>query len=82
LASVWAIEVPEPELAPQIEPVLVPRVHAKLLDALAANEMAVVAPLQILAVFAVVTAGRGLTVTVIVVLAPTHEPAVEVGTTT
>jgi uncharacterized protein Usg len=45
---------------------IVPTVHVKLLGALAVNAMFGLVPLQVLAVLAVVTAGVGLTVTVIV----------------
>jgi hypothetical protein len=40
-----------------------------------------VAPLQIVAVLALVTAGTGLTVTVTVCTGPTHPPVVAVGVT-
>jgi hypothetical protein len=49
-----------------IPPVIVPIVHAKVLAALAVKEILVAVALHIAAVFAVVTAGVGLTVTVIV----------------
>ena len=52
---------PEPELAPVITPVIVPTVQANELGADANNAMFVAAPLQIDAVFAVVTVGVGLT---------------------
>ena len=57
---------PEPALAPVILPVIVPTVHAKLLTAVAVNEILGLIPLQVAAVAAVLTAGFGLTVTVIV----------------
>ena len=72
---------PDELLAPVIPPVIVPIVHAKLLGALAVNAMAGPDPLQILAAAALVTAGFGLTVTVIVKAAPAHDPVVEVGVT-
>jgi hypothetical protein len=46
-------------------PVIVPTVQVKVLGALAVNAMFVAVLLQIAAVFAVVTVGVGLTVTVI-----------------
>jgi hypothetical protein len=57
-----------PELAdaPVILPMIVPTVQVKLLGALAVNAMFGLVPLQVLAVLAVVTAGVGFTVTVIV----------------
>jgi hypothetical protein len=59
----------------------VPIVQAKLLGTDAVNPIFVVPPLQILAVFAVVTIGFGLTVTVMVYGFPGHEPVLEVGVT-
>ena len=58
--------VPEPELAPVIDPVIAPTVQANVLGADDVNAMFVAAPLHIEAVFAVVTVGVGFTVTVIV----------------
>ena len=52
-------------LAPVIPPVIVPRVQVKVLAALAVSTMFGPVPLQMLAVAAFVTAGFGLTVTVI-----------------
>jgi hypothetical protein len=75
------IVAPEAADAPVIEPVFVPNVQAKLLAALAVNAMLGLVPLHVLAVFEVVTAGVGFTVTVILVAAPTHEPPVEVDVT-
>jgi hypothetical protein len=66
LVSVWLIVPPEPALAPVIPPVTVPIVHAKLLGALAVNVIFGPVPLQIEVVAALVTAGLGFTVTVIV----------------
>ena len=57
---------PEAALAPVIPPVIVPIVHAKLLGAEAVKLIFGPVPLQVEAVLAVVTAGLGLTVTVIV----------------
>jgi hypothetical protein len=56
-------------------------VHVKVLGALAVRAIAGLDPLQILAVAALVTAGLGLTVTVMVKAEPTHEPVVDVGVT-
>jgi hypothetical protein len=66
LVSVWAIVDPLPALAPVMLPVIVPIVQVNVLAALAVNEIFVAVPLQIVAVFAVVTTGLGLTVIVIV----------------
>lgn len=82
LLSVCAIVAPDPAVAPVMPPVMVPIVHVKLLGALAVRPILVVAPLQIAAVFAVVTTGVGLTVTVIVYGLPGHAgEAVDVGVT-
>ena len=51
-------------------PVIVPTVQVKVLGAEAVNAMLVAVALQIVAVFAVVTAGVGFTVTVIIYGAP------------
>lgn len=58
----------DPELAraPLILPVFVPMVQLKLLAALDVNVIAGAVPLQIVEVKALVNAGSGLTVTVIV----------------
>lgn len=64
--SVCAIVEPDPGVAPVILPVMVPIVHVKVLGAVAASAMFVGVPLQIAAVLAVVTTGRGFTVTVTV----------------
>lgn len=66
LVRVCAIVEPEPALAPVMLPVIVPTVQVKLLEAVATSAIFVVLPLQIAAVFAVVTAGVGFTVTVMV----------------
>lgn len=66
LVRVCAIVEPEPALAPVMLPVIVPTVQVKLLEAVATSAILVVLPLQIAAVFAVVTAGVGFTVTVMV----------------
>jgi hypothetical protein len=72
---------PEPAFAPVILPVLVPKVHAKVLGALAVKLIFGLAPLHTLAVAELITAGVGFTVTVILVDGPAHEPPVEVGVT-
>jgi hypothetical protein len=82
LFKVWAIVAPLPALAPVMPPVIVPIVQVNVLGAVAVKEIFVAVPLQIDAVFAVVTAGVGLTVTVIVCAGPWQAPAVDVGTTT
>jgi hypothetical protein len=56
-------------------------VQLKVLAALAVRLILGPVPLQVLAVLAVVTAGVGFTVTVIVKGLPAQEPAVEVGVT-
>jgi hypothetical protein len=60
-------------------PVIAPIVQEKLLGIEAVKLILVLAPLQMVAVLAVITTGAGLTVTVIVYAAPVHEPVVEVG---
>ena len=72
---------PKPALAPVMLPVIVPIVHAKLLATLEVRLMPVVVPLHIVLVDALVTAGAGFTVTVIVKGVPGHEPVVDVGVT-
>jgi hypothetical protein len=66
LVKVWLIVEPELALAPSIPPVLVPKVHAKVLATLAVRLILGLLPEQILAVLAVVTFGTGFTVTLIV----------------
>jgi hypothetical protein len=66
LVSTWLIVFPELAVAPVIPFTIDPTVHVKLLGALAVNAMLGLVPLHVLAVLAVVTAGVGLTVTVIV----------------
>lgn len=70
---------PDPELAPLMLPVLVPKVHANVLGVVAVRPMFGPKPLHILAVVAVVTAGRGSTATVMFELKPTQDAAMEVG---
>ena len=62
-------------------PVLVPSVQLYELATVDDNVIAVVAPLHIVAVVLVLNSGVGLTVTVIVVAAPAHEPELDVGVT-
>jgi hypothetical protein len=82
LFKVCAIVAPLPALAPVIPPVIVPTVHVNVLAEVAVNAMFVAVALQIAAVFAVVTTGVGLTVTVILYGAPGHAGvAVDVGVT-
>ena len=57
---------PELALAPVILPVIVPMVHANELGAVDVKLMPAPLPLQVMAVDALVTAGVGLTVTVMV----------------
>ena len=80
--SVCAIVAPDPFDAPVMPPVIVPMVHVNVLAALAVSPMLVAVALQIEAVLAVVTAGIGFTVTVIVYGEPGHAGvAVDVGVT-
>ena len=72
---------PEPPLAPVMLPVIVPSVQAKLLTALEVKLILGLVPLHVLAVVVLVTAGFGLTVTVIVVAEPAQLPVVDVGVT-
>jgi len=58
---------------------MAPIVQVNVLAALEVNMILVLVPLQICLVGAFVTAGIGLTVTVIVNVGPTQGPAVEVG---
>jgi hypothetical protein len=75
------IRFPEPALAPVIPPEIVPTDHVKLLGILEFKEIFGLVPLQIVALFGLVTAGPGLTVTAIVYGVPIHEPAIEVAVT-
>lgn len=56
-------------------------VHAKLLGAVASKLIFGADPLQISALFEVVTAGFGFTVTLIVNGKPTHDPVTDLGVT-
>jgi hypothetical protein len=60
---------------------MLPIVQAKLLGTLDASVILGPAPLHVVALDEVVTEGVGVTVTVMVKAAPTHEPVVAVGVT-
>ena len=64
-----------------IPPVIAPIVQAKVLGADAVKLIFGPVPLHVLAVAALVTAGVGFTVTVIVKADPAHKPVTEVGVT-
>lgn len=81
MVSAWLMVEPELALAPLIPPVIVPIVQVKVLAKVAVKPIFVVVPLQMVAVFTVVTAGAGLTVTVIVKGVPAQDPAIAVGVT-
>jgi len=81
LESAWLIVFPDPALAPVIPPVIAPMVQAKVLGAEAVSAMFGPVPSHVLAVAALVTAGVGLTVTVMVKADPAHKPVTEVGVT-
>jgi hypothetical protein len=66
LVSVWLIVVPLPEVAPVMPPLIVPIVQLNVLDALAVRAMFGLVLLQMASVAGLVTAGVGLTVTVMV----------------
>ena len=81
LPSTWLMVVPVPADAPVIPPVIVPIVQLKLLDAVEVSVIFVLLPLQISFVSGLVTAGVGLTVTVIVSGDPVQPPVVDTGVT-
>jgi hypothetical protein len=82
LLSTWLMRLPLPAVAPVIPPVTVPTVQVNVLGAVALNEILGLPPLQIAAGGVLLTAGIGLTVTVIVYGAPGHVVlAVDVGVT-
>ena len=82
LVSVCAMFAPVPDVAPVTLPVIAPIVQLKVLDVVAVSAIFVVPPLQIVAVFAVVTTGVGFTVTVIVYGVPGQAGvAMDVGVT-
>ena len=66
LVSVWLIVLPLPALAPVIPPVIVPIVQVNVLEADEVREIFGLVLLQIARVDGFVTAGVGLTLTVIV----------------
>lgn len=78
---VWLIEVPDAALAPVMPPVIVPIVQENELDVEEVNEILGPKPLHTVAVFAVETAGFGLTVTVMVYGVPEQLPVVAIGVT-
>jgi len=73
---------PDPALAPVIPPEIAPIVQLKVLGTDAVKAKFGADPLQIVAAFELVTAGAGLTVTVMVKGVPAHVPVVAVGVTT
>jgi hypothetical protein len=75
------IRLPDPLLAPEMLPVIVPTVQVKLLGVLAVSEIFGLVPLHIVAVGVLVTAGVGFTVTTILRGLPGHEPVTDVGVT-
>lgn len=80
--SVCAMVAPVPGVAPVTLPVMDPIVQLKVLAVVAVSAIFVAPPLQIAAVFAVVTTGVGFTVTVIVYGVPGHAGvAMEAGVT-
>ena len=81
LFSVCEIVAPEPAVAPVMPPEIAPMVQEKLLGALAVSAILVFVPLQIAFVAALVTAGVGFTVTVIVNGVPAQLPVTDVGVT-
>jgi predicted transcriptional regulator len=81
LFNVWLMRLPEPVLAPVMPPLIAPIVHVNELGALAVNEIFGLVPVQIEVAGALVTAGVGFTVTVMVNGAPTQLPVTEVGVT-
>lgn len=66
LVSTSLIVFPVPAFPPVMPPVMVPTVQLKVLAAEAVKAILGLVPLQMAVVAAVVTTGRGLTVTVIV----------------
>jgi hypothetical protein len=75
------IVFPDPLLAPVIPPLIAPIVQLNVLEALAVREIFGLVPVQTDVAGALVTAGVGLTVTVIVNAAPTQFPVTDVGVT-
>jgi hypothetical protein len=66
LVSVWLMVVPDPAVAPEMLPVTAPIVHENVLAVVAVKAMFGLVPLQMETFGVLVTAGVGLTVTVIV----------------
>ena len=75
------ITVPEPALAPVMPPVIAPTVQVNVLGTLAVSAMFGPVPLQVVAVFGVVTTGVGSTVTVMLYGVPGQDPVTDVGVT-
>jgi hypothetical protein len=73
LVNTWLMALPLEALAPVMLPVLVPKVQAKVLPALAVRLRLGDAPLQVLDVVLLVSVGVGFTVTVTLVAAPAQE---------
>lgn len=59
LVNTWLMVLPEPAVAPEMLPAMVPTVHVKVLGALAVSAIFGLVSLQIDDVFAVVTTGLG-----------------------
>jgi len=78
--STWLIVAPAPAVAPDTLPVTEPTVHVNVLATLADNTRLVLSPLQML-IGTFVTAGLGLTVTIILYGVPGQLFVVEVGVT-
>lgn len=66
MLSTWLMVLPDPAVAPVMPPVTVPMVQVKVLGVVAVSAMLVLTLLHAEAVLAVVTAGVGFTVTVMV----------------
>jgi hypothetical protein len=81
LVRIWFIVAPDPALAPEILPVIVPTVQVNELGVFAVNAIFGLVPLQVCVEIAVVTTGTGFTVTVIVNGVPAHAPVRDVGVT-
>jgi hypothetical protein len=79
LIRTWLMVAPELPLAPVMPPVIGPTVQEKLLGTEAVSAIFEPVPRQMVAVFAEVKTGEGLTVTVRVKGTPGHELTVEAG---
>lgn len=75
------INDPEPEEAPVTEPVIAPIDQVKVLGVEASKARPGPVPLQMVALVALVSAGIGFTVTVMVRVLPAQAPLFEVGVT-